>query len=153
MERVCVAIKDEPIHAEELAIEPLSAEMGATVVFLGSVRATGGKTSGGKRVTAISYDVHRGLAETVLRDIAREIYDLSPNVRVKIIHRVGYVKTGEVSIAIVVESPHRDDAYSFSRKIIEEIKRRVPIWKKEHYADGESAWLEGTSLREIKGRE
>lgn len=152
MERFFVAIKEESLHAQEFVIEPLPAEMGATVLFLGSVRETGGKTSSGKRVTAISYDFHRSLAETALREIAREICDISPEVRIKIIHRVGYVKTGEVSIAIVVESPHRDDAYRFSRRIIEEIKRRVPIWKKEHYADGESDWLDGTSLRQVKGR-
>ena len=63
-------------------------------------------------------------------------------------HRIGDLAIGEVSLAIVVGSPHRDEAYRISRLVIEEVKRRLPVWKKEHYIDGDATWLPGTDPRE-----
>jgi molybdopterin synthase catalytic subunit len=64
--------------------------------------------------------------------------------RLCVIHRVGDLAVGETSVAIAVSSPHRAEAYDASRYVIEEIKKRLPVWKKEHYADGKQEWVEGT---------
>ncbi|MDZ7780031.1 MAG: molybdenum cofactor biosynthesis protein MoaE [Gemmatimonadota bacterium] len=64
--------------------------------------------------------------------------------RLSVVHRTGDLDVGEVSVAVAVSSPHRAEAYDASRYVIEEIKKRLPIWKKEHYTGGDAAWVEGT---------
>jgi molybdopterin synthase catalytic subunit len=82
-----------------------------------------------------------------LREICAEVRrEIGAEFRIAIIHRVGLVSVGECSIAIGVSSAHRDEAYRASRFIIEQVKHRIPIWKKEIYHDGEGRWLEGCSL-------
>ena len=81
---------------------------------------------------------------TRIADAARERWSTGA---ISVVHRVGRLEVGEASVAIVVASPHRDAAYQASRYIIEELKQRVPVWKKEGYVDGERAWLDGATPR------
>jgi len=81
-----------------------------------------------------------------LQQIISELEASEPGLRVAIVHRLGEIPVGEASVAIAVSSPHRDAAYAASRTALERLKQEVPIWKREHYADGESVWREEESL-------
>lgn len=116
---------------------------GAEVVFIGRIR----NYNQGKTVKAVSYDVFIPLAQKTLQTLCEEAQDRwGKDLEIQIIHRTGKVELGGISVMIRVTSTHRDESYQASRYLIEEIKHRVPIWKKEHYTEGESAWLEGHAL-------
>src|SRR5919201_1817208 len=147
MGTVVAKVVGEPIRHESVVQEVSAPGNGAQVVFWGLVR----DTNEGRRVVAVRYDVYAPLVEKCFRDIAEEALgrwggDLS----VVVIHRVGRLQVGEVSVVVAVGSPHRDEAYQASRYVIEQLKVRAPIWKQEHYVDGDSEWLEGHSLREAE---
>lgn len=143
MNGIRVAVTDEPIDAAKVAAELADREMGAQVLFTGVVRAT----NHGKRVVAVSYDAFSPLAETTLAKICEEARTASGSPMIVIVvHRRGKLAVGEASVVIGVSSPHRAEAYEASRYVIEEIKVRVPIWKKEHYENGETDWLRGHAL-------
>jgi molybdopterin synthase catalytic subunit len=136
-------LTNQPIRLEDLGIDSgHGAEQGAQVLFLGKVRAT----NAGKRVLAVSYDAFGPLAERTLGEICREAEAKCPGLTARVWHRIGRLEVGEISVAIVVSSPHRREAYEASRSMIDEIKHRAPIWKKEHYEDGETEWLQGHAL-------
>lgn len=110
--------------------------MGGTTVFIGTVRA--GPDDG--QVEAIEYSAYDEMADAELDRILAEVARGWPDARPAVLHRVGRVPTGEASVAVVVAAPHRPVAFEASRFIIEEIKKRVPIWKREIFADGTSGW-------------
>jgi len=113
---------------------------GSDLIFIGKVR----NLSHGKNVTHIDYDIYNEMAVKELNKIADESSALHELNRIVIIHRFGRVLLGETSIMILVSSPHRDSSYQASRYIIDEVKKRVPIWKKEFYDDG-SEWISDRS--------
>lgn len=116
---------------------------GAQTFFFGAVRAE----NMGKKVVAVAYDAAPVLAENILHEIAGECLEKwGRGLRMMIVHRTGKLSVGDLSVGIGVTSKHRDEAYQASRYIIEEIKKRAPIWKKEYYADGETEWLKGHAL-------
>jgi molybdopterin synthase catalytic subunit len=100
----------------------------------------------GRPVASLRYDAYVEMAEGVLAALAREAADAMGVERIAVVHRIGHLEVGEVSVGIAVSSPHRADAYRTSRWIIEEIKKRLPVWKKEGYADGGERWVEGTPV-------
>ena len=122
-----------------------SSKFGASIYFLGTVR----NQNENKSVSGITYDVHD---EMVLKNF-EEIYDevdQKLNIADKAVfieHIKGYVSLGETSIIIAVACKHRDQVYALSRFIIEEIKKRSPIWKKEHYKNDQSEWLKGNPIK------
>jgi molybdopterin synthase catalytic subunit len=91
----------------------------------------------------MTYEAYEGMATPVLTEIAREAAAILGTDRVAVVHRVGELGIGDVSVAIAVSSPHRAQSYEASRYVIEEIKKRLPVWKREHYTDGRSEWVEG----------
>lgn len=116
---------------------------GAQTLFFGAVR---GKNRG-RDVVAVGYDAAIPLAQHTLHIIADEVRVMwGDSLRVCVYHRVGKLLVGDISVAIGVSSPHRDESYLASRYIIEQIKSRAPIWKKEFYSDGETEWLKGHAL-------
>lgn len=116
---------------------------GAQNFFFGAVR----ERNAGRDVVAVSYDAAIPLAEQVLDEITQEALTAwGSTLQICVLHRVGKLKVGELSVAIGVSSMHRDEAYKASRFIIEQIKIRAPIWKKEYYSDGETEWLKGHAL-------
>mgnify|MGYP001560295130 FL=1 len=119
-----------------------SSRHGAVVSFLGTVRAV----HAGRRVRSVSYDCFVPLAEAELARIAARAEKRWP-VRVAAAHRTGRLKVGEASVAIAAGSGHRAEAYAACRFVIEEIKLRLPVWKKEHYESGDGRWLPGCALR------
>ena len=119
---------------------------GAAVLFVGTVR----ELNDGRPVTGIDYTAYPAMAERELRAIAAEAAERWATRHVVVEHRVGTLELGETSIAIAVSHPHRAQAFEAARYVIEEVKRRVPIWKREHYADGTREWVDPTAGRESR---
>jgi len=134
---VKTAIVNEPIQPEAVLRDFPSRVDGACLLFLGVVR----EQNEGREVTGLQYEVYEGMAEKTLGDIASEASHRYGTDRITVMHRVGELQVGDVSTAIAVATPHRGEAYDASRYIIEELKRRLPIWKREHYREGDSEWL------------
>lgn len=132
-----VLLTEEALDAEALSATVRRPGYGAVLTFLGTVR----DSHEGRSVTHLTYSAYRSMA---LRRLAAIVDDLeaSGEVRAAIAHRLGPVPAGEASVTIVVASPHRDAAYEASRTALERLKKEVPIWKREHFADGEGAWRE-----------
>ena len=123
-------------------------KFGASVYFLGTVR----NVNDNKKVNGITYDSHDQMVIKSFEEIYNEA-DQKLDVKDKAVfieHAKGYLNLGEISIIIAVACKHRDQAYVLSRYIIEEIKKRSPIWKKEHYENEESEWLKGNPITNEK---
>ena len=122
-----------------------NSKFGASIIFYGTVR----ENNENKKVTGITYDSHDELVIKSFKEIYNEAYQ---KLKIKeksvfIEHVKGYVGLGEISIIIAVACPHRSEAYGLSRYIIEEIKKRSPIWKREHYESSDSEWLKGNPIQ------
>jgi molybdopterin synthase catalytic subunit len=144
MSPVVARIANDPISAESVAQALCRPDSGAQLVFCGVVR----NRNEGRPVVAVTYDAHLPLAEKTFLEIGTEACaHWGAGLSVAVVHRVGRLSVGEVSVVIGVASPHRDVAYEASRYVIEQVKVRSPVWKQEHYADGDSEWLKGHSLR------
>ena len=119
-------------------------KFGASIYFLGTVR----NINDNKTVTGITYDSHDEMVIKSFEEIYNEL-DQKLDIKDKAVfieHAKGYLNLGDVSIIIAVACKHRDQAYVLSRYIIEEIKKRSPIWKKEHYQNEDSEWLKGNPI-------
>lgn len=112
---------------------------GAALLFVGVVR----DHADGRPVSGMRYDAYVEMAEPELAKIAGEAAARLGTEALVVVHRTGELDIGEVSVAIAASSPHRAESFDATRYVIEEIKKRVPIWKKEHYADGAEGWVEG----------
>ncbi len=140
-----IDIKKQKIDLEKANEFISSSKFGASIVFTGTVR----ELNENKKVTGITYDSH----DTMVIKSFEEIYnELDQKLKIKdktvfIEHVKGYVELGEISIIIAVATPHRAEAYIVSRYVIEEIKKRSPIWKKEHYKNEDSKWLKGNPIQ------
>ena len=124
----------------------ISSKYGASIYFVGTVR----DQNNNKKVTGITYDSHDELVIKSFKEIYNEA-DKKLNIKDKSVfieHVKGYVSVEEKSIIIGVGCEHRNEAYKLSRFIIEEIKKRTPIWKKEHYGKEESKWLKGVTIQQ-----
>lgn len=134
-------IVTRPIDASALIAEVSSNANGATSLFLGTVR----DIDDGRAVTGIDYSAYEAMAARELGKIAREAAERCGDATIVIEHRVGALSLGDVSVAIAAAHPHRRHALDATRLVIEEIKRRAPIWKREHYADGTREWVDPSS--------
>ena len=136
--------KDKKLSINDAEIFISSVEFGASIFFTGTVR----NHNNNKSVIGITYDSHDELVIKSFEEIYKEA-DEKLNIQDKAVfieHAKGYLNLGEMSIIIAVACKHRDQAYVLSRYIIEEIKKRSPIWKKEHYTDNQSDWLKGNPI-------
>lgn len=128
-------ITDAPIRVEENVSAAMDPSRGGVATFLGVVRSQ----SEDGEVTAIYYDCYRAMAEKELDRIIDEISQSSATIRV--VHRIGDVPVGEASLLVVAAAPHRREAFDAVQRTVDEIKRRLPIWKKEQYADATARWI------------
>jgi molybdopterin synthase catalytic subunit len=121
-----------------------SQQCGASLFFIGTVRTH----NNNKQVTGITYDTHDSIVEKSFKEISDEAISkiTAEHPIIFIEHAKGYLPLGGISIVIAVAAKHRGQVYDLSRFIIEEIKKRTPIWKKEHYNNEETTWLEGTPV-------
>jgi MoaE-MoaD fusion protein len=129
-------LSDEPLSLDRVVEEVRSEAAGAIATFTGTTRIE----SRGRTVTHLDYEAYEGMAETVMAEIAnalRERYELCD---IAIHHRVGRVGIGDTSVVIAVSAPHRQAALAACKDAIDELKQRVPLWKKEVYTGGEE-WI------------
>jgi molybdopterin synthase catalytic subunit len=134
------AIVTREISPALLIAEVQSPEFGAISVFAGTVR----ETNDGRSVSAIDYSAYTSMAQVELERILADAAEEFGVSRIVVEHRVGVLALGDVSVAIVAAHAHRAPALDATRFVIEEIKKRVPIWKREHYADGSREWVDPT---------
>jgi len=140
-----INLKKEKIEFKKAEDFIASSKFGASLIFTGTVR----EINENKKVTGITYDSHDQMVIKSFKEIYNEIKEKLKleSKAVFIEHVKGYVGLGEIGIIIAVACPHKTEAYIISRYIIEEIKKRSPIWKKEHYENEESEWLKGNSIK------
>jgi len=137
------AIVTMPIDPAALLTEVTTPATGASTLFVGTVR----DLNEGRAVTGIEYSAYTAMAVEEMERIAREASLQFDGVRVAVEHRVGLLVLQEISVAIAVAHARRAPAIDAGRFIIEELKRRVPVWKQEQYVDGERAWVDPTATR------
>jgi molybdopterin synthase catalytic subunit len=142
-ERRCQVTAD-PIDAAGLLTDAAAGSDGAVLLFLGVVR----HENEGRAVVRLEYEAYAPMAEREMAKIAGEAAERWGTGAISIVHRIGTLEVGEPSVAITVAAPHRGEAYEASRYVIEELKRRVPVWKREGYAEGPSEWLPGNAPME-----
>jgi molybdopterin synthase catalytic subunit len=131
------AVVERPLDVKALLDEVARPANGATVLFLGTVR----DVNDGATVTALDYKAYLPMAERELADIVREAAGRWHTDDIVVEHRLGQLALGDISVAIAVAHAHRGEAYEASRYVIEELKKRLPVWKREHYADGRAEWV------------
>ena len=137
------AVVDRPLDAGAALAEVVRPANGAVVVFVGTVR----ELNEGREVNGIEYSAYREMAERELADVVREASDRFGTPDVVAEHRIGTLEVGEASVVIAVAHPRRGKAYDASRYVIEELKKRLPIWKREHYTDGRWEWVVAASRK------
>lgn len=140
-DRDLVAVGPEPIDPIRLVEYVGGPACGAVALFLGTVRA---HSEGKEAVTHLEYEAYDDVAERKIAEIVAEARDRWDVERVAVAHRVGSLDVGETSVAVAVGSGHRAEAFASSRFIIDELKSRVPIWKKEHWPGGAEWVREGS---------
>ena len=131
-------LTSEPIEVSSLTQEVTSDDRGAVSIFLGTVR----NSNEGRAVNGIDYSSYDAMAVAEMNRIADEAIARFPGVAIALQHRIGTLNVGDVSVAIACAHAHRAAALDANRYVIEELKRRVPIWKREHYLDGTSDWVD-----------
>ena len=131
-------ITTKPISLDEVSRRAISPAVGSVVTFIGVVRGT----NQGRQVRSLEYEAYPEMAEPILAQIGQEIRDRWPVEKVAIVHRVGRLQIGEVSVVIAIASAHRLGAFEAGSYAIDRIKQIAPVWKKE-YLDGGEVWLEG----------
>ncbi len=132
-----VAMREAPPSVDEAIASVRHDGAGAVCVFLGIVRGT----TEGRPVVKLEYEAYAGMAVAEMTRIADEIAREIPGVRMAVIHRTGTLSVGDVAVVCAASAPHRDEAYRACRALIDRVKARVPIWKREHGPDG--AWWVG----------
>ncbi len=133
-------ITRDPIDVAAFTASVASPAHGAVVVFLGTVREQNDE----RAVHGMRYDAYEEMAVQVLDEIVGEATRLLGDGVVAAVHRIGELEIGEVSVAIATAAPHRARTFDAASYVIEEIKKRLPVWKQEHYVDGDARWLPGT---------
>lgn len=132
-------VTDQPIDPARMLDGALSPADGAALLFWGVVR----EQNDGRAVSQLEYSAYAPMAEKEMLRIADEARERFGTGGIHIVHRVGLLRIGEASVAIAVASPHRAGAYEASRYVIEQLKQRVPVWKREGYVDGQTEWVPG----------
>ena len=135
-------LTDSSLDIDALLAETEDETCGALVIFSGAVRLN----NEGRTVDSIDYSAHTALAEKTLREIEQETREKFGVPQCRLVHRVGKLALGELSVLVVVRAGHRPEAFEAARWAIDSLKKRVPIWKEEFYASGDSEYLDGTPL-------
>lgn len=131
-----IQLTAEPIDYTAVTESVRDHAAGAVVLFLGTVR----EFTHGRQTTLLRYDAYPEMALRSMQELADEAQRRFSIVRVAMVHRTGELKLGEISVAIAVSSPHRAQALLAGQWLIDTLKQRVPVWKKEHFANGQEEW-------------
>ncbi len=149
-----VLLTNDPIDYTALTERVRSPAAGAVVLFLGTVR----EMTAGRQTVALDYEAYPEMAQAKMAELEQTARQRWPVVEVEIIHRLGHLELGDVSVAIAVSCPHRQQAFEAGKFLIDEFKQIVPIWKKENWIDGSTEWVHqsatgagaGTSVGAVK---
>ena len=132
-----VRLTHDEIDYSALTESVRSHQAGAVVLFLGTVR----EMTEGRQTVALDYDAYHEMAVAKLTEVEAAANDQWPLIATAIVHRLGHLQLGEISVAVAVSSAHRNEAFEAGRYIIERLKQCVPIWKKENWSDGSTEWV------------
>jgi molybdopterin synthase catalytic subunit len=141
-----VALSTEPLSLDRVIAAVSHAGAGAVATFVGTVR----NTNAGHAVTLLEYEAYASLACAEMRRILAEIAAELPGVRVAVHHRTGSLQVGDAAVSCAASAPHRDEAFVACRRVIDRVKARVPIWKREHGPDG-PYWVGWEDARCVPG--
>ncbi len=142
-----VELTNEIIDYQALTEEIRSNQAGAVVLFLGTVR----EMTSGRQTLALDYDAFPEMALAKMKELEASVRSRWPVSNVGIIHRLGHLELGEISVAVGVSSPHRELAFEAGKFLIDTLKITVPVWKKENWSDGTTEWVHpgtGESMQE-----
>ena len=131
-----LGIRDTPLSLDEVLAAVGDHAAGGTTIFVGTVR----EQDHGKPVSRLSYSAHPS-AEAELRQVAEKVAADFPVTALAAVHRVGDLELGDTAVIVAVAAPHRDEAFRASRRLIDDLKAHVPIWKHQSFADGETEWV------------
>ncbi len=132
-----VRLTTETIDYHALTESVRTPRAGAVVLFLGTVR----EITGDRQTRALDYEAYGEMAEPQMQQLLDEARSRWPIEKAALVHRVGHLQPGEVSVAVAVACPHRGEAFEAARFLIDRLKQTVPIWKRECYADGSTEWV------------
>ena len=135
--KAAAQITEHPIDLTQLVAKASSDFAGATLLFVGSTR----RKTGDRETIQLEYDCHLSMAKQKLIEIGDTAIEQFDLIACHLVHRIGMVETGQASIAVAVSSAHRANAFEAGPWIMDEIKKLVPIWKKEFWVDGTSDWI------------
>ena len=141
------ALTRDALDASALLAEVAGDDNGASLVFVGTVR----DVNDGRQVTGIDYAAYERMAALELAAIVGEACERFATQDVVVEHRLGALAIGDASVLIAVAHTHRGEAFAAARFVIEELKRRVPIWKREHYVDGTREWVDPSRAKSEVG--
>jgi molybdopterin synthase catalytic subunit len=139
-----ISLSRDPIDYHELTEAVRRPGCGAVVTFLGTVR----DLTDGKVTLALDYEAYPGMAEKKLAEIEADVRARWPVGDVALIHRLGHLAVGAISVAVAVSCPHRDQAFEACRHAIDRLKGLVPIWKKENWSDGSTEWVHPKTMND-----
>ena len=134
-----IALTPDPLSTDAAVAFVSHAAAGGIAVFLGTTRAE--TAPDGRELVALDYDAYAEMAVEHLRRLVATARQKWPVTKAAVLHRLGRVAVGESSVVIAVSTPHRADAFDACRFLIDELKRDVPIWKQERWADGTGTWV------------
>jgi molybdopterin synthase catalytic subunit len=132
-----IQLTHEPIDAAAIVKQAAHPHAGAVVLFLGTTR----ELTSGRQTVALDYEAYGEMAQRKLAELEAEARRRWPVIQCIVVHRLGRVPPAEASVAIAVSTPHRGDAFAAGQWLIDSLKRDVPIWKREQWADGTCEWV------------
>ena len=136
-------ISRKPIDPTKALESVMDEDAGGIVLFVGTIR----NQTRGKEVKGLEYEVYRPMAELQIARLEEEIRKRWPVKSIRLIHREGRLKVGEVSVVVAVSAMHREEAFEAARYAIDRIKESFPIWKRERFRGGRYAWVKGTPIQ------
>ncbi len=135
-----IEITDGPLNHAAITDRVRSNQAGAVCSFLGTVR----EMTGDRRTASLDYEAYPEMAHKKMAELEAEARQRWPVIELALVHRVGHLELGEISVVVAVSCPHRDQAFAACRWLIDTLKEVVPIWKKEVWADGTEEWVDPT---------
>jgi len=137
MKRVLLAaIQSTPLDVASVLDAVSKPDVGGAAVFVGAVR----DHDGGRAVTALSYSEHPS-ALMIMREVVERVAVDFPEAHLAVVHRVGDLSIGDLAVVVAAGCPHRDTAFEAARRLIDDVKRLVPIWKHQRFTDGSEEWV------------
>lgn len=132
-----IELTHQPIDYQALTERVRSPQAGAVLLFLGTVR----EFTSGRQTLRLEYEAYPPMALAKMRELAEQAAQRWPMTEVAIVHRLGLLELGDISVAIAVSTPHRDQGFAAGRWLIDTLKEVVPVWKQENWSDGTQEWV------------